>query len=103
MATPSGTVALDINGNTPLGTITLDGNGHGSAVITATSSWSVGTWPCNASYSGDSNFNPGTGSATIVVNQSGSGKSNVTVTLTLTPTTINQGDPVTFDVTVASA
>jgi uncharacterized repeat protein (TIGR03803 family) len=92
---PTGTVAFS-DGGSPIGSVALTA---GSAVLT-TQTLSPGSHPITASYSGDSHFQPSSGTVVQVVSQQAS---TTSVVSSLSPSTFNQ--PVTFtaQVTPASA
>lgn len=81
------------SGGVTLGTGTIAG---GKVTIT-TSTLPVGTDTITASYPGDSNYNPATGTATQVVSK---GTTTLTLTSSVNPSAVNQ--PVTFTATVPS-
>ena len=88
----TGTITFT-SGSTTLGTGTI---ASGAASIT-TSALPVGTDTITASYPGDSNYNPATGTTTQVVSQ---GTSTLTLTSSVNPSIVNQ--PVTFTATLPS-
>ncbi|MBS1823527.1 MAG: Ig-like domain repeat protein [Acidobacteria bacterium] len=89
-AATTGTVTFT-DGATALGTATLSG---GVATI-STSILPIGNDTITASYSGDTNYNPATGSTTQIVSKA---TPTVSLTSSLNPSTFNQ--PVTFTATV---
>jgi hypothetical protein len=93
--TPTGTVAVAA-GATPLCTVTL-ANGAGSCSSRLAP---VGTQTISATYSGDGNFNPSTGSTSLVVAQAAT-----SVAATATPATPPDvyGQQVTYGATVTDA
>jgi hypothetical protein len=87
---PTGTVTF-FDGTTQIGSGTLNANDQ---VTTSLSSLTVGTHAISVDYSGDSDFVASSGSLTQIVNQASS-------LTTVTPTTtVVQGQPVAFNVTV---
>jgi large repetitive protein len=84
---PTGTVTF-LEGGNPIGSATLGSNGQAALTI---ATLSVGSHTITASYPGDGNFNPSSGSVTQLVNKNG------TTTLVLSsanPSTLGQS--VTF-------
>ena len=86
-ATPSGTVTFSESG-TNLGTGTLSGSGASATTTYSTSTLSAGTHTITASYSGDSNFNPSSGSTSPVQTVN---KATPSVTTWPTASTITYG------------
>ena len=89
--TPTGTVTIR-DGATVLGTPALDGSGRASISAAALA---VGGHTLHADYSGDTDFNPGTGSTTQTVDPDAT-----TVTVASSAPSQPYGRPVTFTATV---
>ena len=96
MGIPTGTVLLKINDN-GVQSIPLDANGNASYTWTP---GGTGADTFEADYSGDSGFNPATGSATIQVNDPQLQTPVVTVTPQPNPGTV--GQPITINISVES-
>ncbi|MBA6435311.1 Ig-like domain-containing protein [Streptomyces sp. GMR22] len=90
VGTPTGTVTFVVSGGPTL-TGTLSG---GTASVTA-SGLTVGTHIVTATYNGDANFTPSTGTTAVVVIQA-----STTTSVTSAPDPSTLGQPVTFTATV---
>ena len=101
------TTAVTGAGATPTGTVTLTGGGYTSAAVTLSggnatiaipaNSLSAGTDTLTVSYSGDSNYVAGTGTASVTVTAS------VFTLAATTPAAVAPGSPATSTVTVTTA
>ncbi|MGA2813461.1 MAG: protease pro-enzyme activation domain-containing protein [Candidatus Acidiferrum sp.] len=89
--TPSGTLAISVDGVTQTSSLALSG---GSAVFTFDST-ATGSHTVTATYSGDANYSSSTGSVTLTVSSS-----QKTFTLKATSPTVTAGNSVSSTVTV---
>ncbi|MGW3269588.1 beta strand repeat-containing protein, partial [Streptomyces sp. NPDC001056] len=92
---PTGTVTFSTSSGQSL-TVPLDASG--TATFTTSTPFPVGTETITATYSGDANFNPSTGSTTQAVNPA-----DTTTTVGSSPDPSVFGQPVTLTATVTAA
>jgi hypothetical protein len=99
-AAPTGTVQWQIDGRNSGNPVPVSTTGGVTTAILTTSTLSSGTRSITASYSGDSNFQPSSGSLQQTVNSTGL-STTTTVTSSANPQTA--GQPVSWTATVTAA